>query len=151
MIYDSRSGLHLGPFGILLIGLQIFIAIVVILRKRPTALLVFFQLLMLWIIYKKADMLYGLIGLWRPHRGAEPPDVLIYCNICDFAWSYWFLAVPAGIGLIVAVGLVHRHLIRTHKPASARVLAYGSICALAIGWFLLWVLESTFRDYFRPL
>ena len=151
MIYDSRSGLHTHPLGILLIGLQVFIAIVVILRKRPTGLLVFAQLFMLWLIYTKAEMLYGLIGLWRPYPGAEPPNVLLYCNICDFAWSYWFLVVPAGIGLLVGVGLVHRHLIRTHRRGSARVLGYGTICALLIGWFVLWGLESTFRDYFDSL
>ena len=154
MIYDPRSGLHVDPFGVVVIGLQVLVVVVVglvMLRKRPTAILVIAQLFLLWLFWEKANRIYWLIRLWPTRYGAEPSDGLVFCDICDFAWSYWFLVVPAGFGLIVACGLVHRHLMRTHRRVSARILAYATICALAIGWSLLLALESTFRDQLQSL
>ncbi len=146
MIYDSRSGLHSHPLGIAMIGIQVFIAVVVTLRKRPTALLVVAQLFMLWLIYTRAERIYWFLRSRSPHRIAELPGGLLYRDICDFAWQYWFIAIPGVLVPTVVCALINRHLIRTHKRGAARVLRYGSVCAMMIGWFLLIKLEFMFWD-----
>lgn len=136
MIYDARSGIHFCGPAIIIIAIPAVLLAAVACRKRPTALMVIAQLVLLSLVYQRADMLYWRIVRCTP-PGGKPPGALLYCDICNIAWRLWFLTIFVVVGLVVWCARAHRNLLRTGKQRSAKVLKYGTIAALAAGWLLL--------------
>jgi len=101
------------------------------------------QAILLPLIYLRADMLYWRIIRCTP-SGGKPPIALLYCDICNIAWSLWFITIPVIVGLIIWCARVHRDLIRTDKERSARILKYATIAALAAVFLLLREMIATY-------
>jgi hypothetical protein len=136
MIYDARPGIHLSPPSLIIIGIPAVLIAILAYRKHPTALMVIAQLGLLTLVYLRADMLYWRIIRCTP-EGGKPPAALLYRDICNIAWQFWFLTIPVIVSLLIWCARAHRNLIRTNKKRSAKVLKYGTIAALTAALFLL--------------